>query len=203
MFHHALRAFNLIPVETNSTVLPIGDGQGDRYCGVNYKDAESRCEPCVTNFDCRGKTLCHSEVGACNPNIPSALDRESTDSITSASSDYENSGDDVVDTPMSPMAMVADAVTTLTTNYCGGSWGDAATTCAKACPSGKDSDCAPGQYCFGDITACSSNTAGNVPVSNYCGVNWADAHATCLTSCPGGTDAECPLNQNCFGDIHC
>jgi hypothetical protein len=133
MFHHALRAFNLIPVETNSTVLPIGDGQGDRYCGVNYKDAESRCEPCVTNFDCRGKTLCHSEVGACNPNIPSALDRESTDSITSASSDYENSGDDVVDTPMSPMAMVADAVTTLTTNYCGGSWGDAATTCAKAC----------------------------------------------------------------------
>ena len=34
--------------------------------------------------------------------------------------------------------------------YCGGSWCDAAYTCKTSCPSGQDTDCPTGQYCYAD-----------------------------------------------------
>jgi len=204
MFHHGLRAFNLIPVETNSTILPIGAGLKGRYCGLNWNDARSKCEPCYTNFDCTGATLCHAGIEACKTSVIGTPDSESTNTASGVEGEGTNTQGDVADTPM---AMAA--ATTLTTNYCGKSWGDAAATCAKACPSGIDGECALGEYCFGDITTCSSNTIENVPVarsslgSNYCGASWSDAYSKCSASCPGGTDVECPLNQYCFGDIQC
>jgi hypothetical protein len=106
------------------------------------------------------------------------------------------------------MAPMSSAATT--TNYCGESWSDAASKCAHQCPSGTDTECAPGHYCFGDITTCSNVAAPRssdqgtaATTTNYCGVDWSDAHSKCSVTCPGGTNAECPPGYNCFGDIHC
>ncbi|KAL7558655.1 hypothetical protein ACA910_010031 [Epithemia clementina (nom. ined.)] len=41
------------------------------------------------------------------------------------------------------------------TNYCGTSWGDAATSCAQSCPGGVDGECPSGTQCYGGITGCS------------------------------------------------
>lgn len=150
-FHDALRAFNLIPVETTSTKLPIGDGLGNRYCGLDFDDAGSKCEPCDTNFDCRGATLCYAEVEGCysdviptpGPSTDTALPygTDSLDKNTNAPADYGSAASDIEgeatdvqsDVTDTPIAMVAGAATTHTTNYCGKSWEDAAASCAKTC----------------------------------------------------------------------
>jgi hypothetical protein len=73
------------------------------------------------------------------------------------------------------------------TNYCGTTWTSAATNCAKACPSGLDSECPPNQFCFAEITSCSSNSISIT--TNWCGRDWNDASTHCSQSCPAGLDS--------------
>ncbi|KAL7532158.1 hypothetical protein ACHAXR_009762, partial [Thalassiosira sp. AJA248-18] len=214
MFFDALRAFNLITVETNSTGTPI-----HTYCGVGFNDAGSKCTPCETNYDCAGLELCYADVMACDVPAAAAADEdwdvdvgtnvtmngneEGAASISTVGNDTTEGATIVDAAGDAPVALTMPIAST--TNYCGSSWGDAASKCVNACPSGTSLECAPGQSCFGDITTCSNNNnyGGQMAASNnYCGVDWSDA-STCRSTCPSGTDAECPDNQKCFGDIHC
>lgn len=203
MFLNALRAFNLISVETNSTGTPTLT-----HCGVNFNDAGFKCTPCETNLDCIGLELCYADV-VCNDDgdavgmgeSPGNSTNTTTGNGASVTPSIEGEATNIA--ADAPMAMTA-AVAAFTNNYCGESWGDAAAKCSNACPSGTDIECAPGHYCFGEITTCSNNNAAEAnTASKYCGVDWSDAHSKCSRSCPGGTDAECPLDHMCFGDIHC
>ena len=72
------------------------------------------------------------------------------------------------------------------TNYCGDTWTNAASTCALACPSGMDAECPPSQFCFAEVD-CTQN-APSIR-TNWCGKDWNDAQVQCMTSCPAGLDS--------------
>lgn len=144
-FNSALRAFNLITVETNTTRTPV-----DTYCGVDYNDAGTKCTPCETNFDCTGLELCYAEVKACvvtaaptyaPVEVELDLEIDGVDSETNSTSNStteansnsttEANNTDLLaaeDTPVALSIAVAS-----TTNYCGASWTDAASNCMSAC----------------------------------------------------------------------
>ena len=257
VFFNAMKAFNLIKVETSSTGTPIYT-----FCGVDYNDVGSKCKPCESNFDCAGLELCYDYGKYCElePVVEEAFDVDDAmtnttvdgvegpvsdfplldSNATAANADDSTTIDSESDGPVPLTALIAT-----TTNYCGSSWGNAASECNSVCkclllshafqncdpyngwhlkqtlylsfsydtgPSGQDSECPPGLFCYGDIATCSSNNDGSsigsqmeafVNSNSYCGIDWTNAHAKCSIKCPGGTDAECPGNQKCFGDIHC
>jgi len=134
-----------------------------------------------------------TEIGNINNNtIPENNQVEEADPLGSLEGN--------VTTPETPVALSAQV---FSTNYCGVSWGDASTTCSISCAGGFDSECPPGQKCFGDIS-CSEIPVGGVAttsiekISNYCGADWADASCKCSVTCPGGVDIECPPGHSCF-----
>lgn len=176
VFFDAMRAFNLITVETNSTYTSEGDAPANRHCGVDWDDAASNCDkPCETNMDCTGLELCHAGVAACNVTKEedvTLLDTEEESPVGSGTNTTEEGADfnntdadgdplevddgvsvetDGVDTQ--PVGMTAMSQIAATTNYCGVSWGDAATNCAvhPICPGGTDAECPPGHSCFMDV----------------------------------------------------
>jgi len=149
VFFDALRAFNLIKVETNTTGTPTLT-----YCGLGWNDG-SRCTPCETNMDCTGLELCYSDMKVCamtNPPsaMPVSMPDENDDVVGGNTTD--NSAGTTNVTADAPLAMTISYDSTA--NYCGETWGDAAENCATACPSGTNLECAPGHSCFGDISTC-------------------------------------------------
>ena len=138
-FFNALRAFNLISVETNSTGTPEFT-----FCGVDFNDAGTKCTPCETNIDCTGLELCHADVIRCDPSIAGVDATGSIEGVagsngtnatantfTADSIEGANTTDPAADEPPAMTEMTMPI--TSTTNYCGGSWGDAATNCVSAC----------------------------------------------------------------------
>eukprot|EP00567_Pseudictyota_dubia_P005800 CAMPEP_0197449198 /NCGR_PEP_ID=MMETSP1175-20131217/20345_1 /TAXON_ID=1003142 /ORGANISM="Triceratium dubium, Strain CCMP147" /LENGTH=895 /DNA_ID=CAMNT_0042981233 /DNA_START=206 /DNA_END=2894 /DNA_ORIENTATION=+ len=103
------------------------------FCGVSWFDANSRCQkPCPSG----DPEVCFAPGETCFANCNACV--ESNPSGPSAP------------TP----AMAANY------NYCGTSWADANGKCSQACPGGVDSECLPGEYCFGDCTACTGTPEG-------------------------------------------
>ena len=203
MFFTALKVFGLTD-EPEEPVLT--------FCGVDKTDAESTCTPCETDMDCRGLLLCQSNVTACDvtesvPNVETDMDGSNIfDSAGSTNLPVTNVLPDNGVVDEGPMVSQSAAASIITTNYCGTSWSDAASSCSFACPSGNDRQCPPEHKCFGDIETCSDEDSESIkssgPKSNYCGLNWNHA-ARCSILCSSGTDAECPNGQKCFGDVVC
>ena len=129
-FFNALKAFNLIEVETNnSTGTPV-----HTYCGIDFHDAKSKCTACTTNMDCNGMELCYANVKACldGTNATNAAINIAPGNNSSAATDITlDTGTTGAAASDSPIAMAM--VTASTFNYCGKSWGDAAGDCAQAC----------------------------------------------------------------------
>lgn len=143
-FFNALRAFNLIPFEGgNSTSL---DAPELTFCGVDFVDAGLKCIPCINNLDCNGLDLCHANVEACDVTIIEEAEDGNGTNATAVDPDFNSTtgvnntttedtfnatddGSSEADTPIVPLTM---SIAT-TTNYCGESWGDAATKCTNSC----------------------------------------------------------------------
>lgn len=123
-FNNALRAFDLISVETKGLGAPFLT-----FCGENHDDAGSKCEPCRSNADCTGMELCYSEVMLCDTSaedldISDPEESEDTEDTNAMATDDKESSPEII--PMS-------GVISINRNYCGESWTDAATNCASAC----------------------------------------------------------------------
>lgn len=81
--------------------------------------------------------------------------------------------------------------------YCGLSFQDAATTCGKPCPSGKDNEC------LGAGETCHGNTECGLRSSFYCGSSWFDASDKCSQACPDGDKSVCGEGEECFAWTSC
>lgn len=173
-FYSALEIFELIEPEyvedanvtntTNATAIL-------NYCGVDFSDADSKCStPCTVGpvSGCPGGELCFENVTSCaevssgnqtdasNATPPAngtatppanGTETNSTDTVNvtdTVSVNESNPIDNAIidtDAADAPIALSA----TISTNYCGTSWGDAFATCGIQCIGGFDNECPPGQ----------------------------------------------------------
>jgi hypothetical protein len=203
VYFEALTTFGLVEEEkpldnvanaTNATETLVAYN----YCGVNLDDASRKCSIiCTDDSACPQRENCHLQVVACTE-----IESDDQD-ITGNATFYEDQNATVTDSgeiTESQVEMAALIINEPTdrptlngvalsqsTNYCGTTWTSAATNCAKACPSGLDSECPPNQFCFAEITSCSSNSISIT--TNWCGRDWNDASTHCSQSCPAGLDS--------------
>lgn len=147
VFFDALRSFNLIEVENNSTETPVL-----AYCALGW-DGRGGCTPCVTNKDCSGLELCYADLKACIPTDPPSVNPTLAPVSTPAPVPTLAVNDNVVGTnatdsnpqadspgvaaeaPLTPLTMTAMtmSLTSATNNFCGTTWSDAAENCISAC----------------------------------------------------------------------
>ena len=199
LFIDALISFGLIeeeieeaPIYTNATEVPV-----NYYCGIDLDDAGRKCsivcEDPLDNSTCPEGESCYQTsctvIETDNTTIPieeSNLTLSEDDS--SANETIASSANETVaslnDTQVEMASMLVDEYSQLS-NYCGTTWTTAATGCSLACPSGKDLECPPSQFCFGQITCSPKQDV----TTNWCGIDWNDASRKCSTSCPAGLDS--------------
>lgn len=104
-------------------------------------------------------------------------------------------------------------------NYCGINWPDAARSCSKPCPTGRDNECTSlgSKYSCFYFTGCTEsmgsnendnpdgdgvNASGNVVNNNFCGEKFTDAMRNCNKPCPNGNECLQPF-ERCYAATGC
>jgi len=100
-------------------------------------------------------------------------------------------------TPAPTMAYSPPAGSFSSKRRCGKNYEDAVNSCGSFCPTGANSDCPTGTYCFNDVTC---DLGG---VSSRCGYTYDHAVELCGVACPNNTNEECPSNEYCYKNIEC
>ena len=166
----------------------------DTYCGHNPTS-------CGEGMECHD-TACHVQ------DLAKAEYGEDWKEILMSSLSSEES---------SPQSVKLDYDDPKRKNFCGKSWFDANDNCAIWCL-GEDSDCPPGQGCWGDTTCfydddlqpTTSPTTGpptteapvvmSDPINNqFCGEDWNKALDNCSPDTHCLSDDDCPGGHLCIG----
>ena len=90
--------------------------------------------------------------------------------------------------------------------WCGTTFGDAQTTCTKACPGESDDECPEGMSCFGG-SDCVEEGVPVVREGYRCGKTWEDSSTKCGLECQ--KDEDCTVENGgdegdiCFADVVC
>lgn len=92
------------------------------------------------------------------------------------------------------------------TKWCGATFDDMASQCAKECPNGTDEECDAGEQCWAD-SPCADQEDEMVLKKDlgtkWCGLTFDDMASKCATECPLGTDEECGPGEKCWADSPC
>ncbi|KAL3790789.1 hypothetical protein ACHAWO_012923, partial [Cyclotella atomus] len=88
--------------------------------------------------------------------------------------------------------------------YCSDTWRtpEYSEDCGPPCPSGQNSECPDGLFCYGPSPNCVKTHKVGVG-TKWCGSSFNDMASKCATECPGGTDDECPDGEICWGESPC
>ena len=165
------------------------EGNGTKYCGLDWLDATNCLQPCPRGLDeeCQSNLKCFADITSCNSD-PRGTTLSSVFSQPGALPNHE----DQMPSPTNG-------------NFCGKDWAEASSCRHGACPGGLDGECVDNLKCFGGIEACLQPGVPGAALSNstgrQCGVDWTDASSCSHGPCPGGLDSECAGNLKCFGGV--
>lgn len=187
----------------SSSPLPPSSSTTGNYCGTTWEDAGNRCEttcPGGVDSECPSGQSCFADVSCgsspptsttgnycgttwedagvrCQTTCPNGVDGDcpsgqycfASITCTTSSSPTPAAAPTATRTP-TPTATPLTA-----TNYCGTDWENAQAQCANTCPTGVDSECPAGEYCFASITCSNGGTnpgGGNPEVRGYYELTW-------------------------------
>jgi len=177
---------------------------------LNGCSVESHC-PSGYNDECPGDLSCYGGLGC---NVKDLIEEEEEKAAAAAA----NVGVTAQRIPQNDPRRK---------QFCGISWGSASAACSNWCPNADDSECPPGQTCFGDTscyysddivpTESPTETQSEPPTTRapsvykdpsnrrFCGKNWGLANDLCSieTSCASGSDEDCPKGESCHGGTTC
>ncbi|KAL7488580.1 hypothetical protein ACHAW6_014177 [Cyclotella cf. meneghiniana] len=162
----------------------------NRFCGVNYTDAQGSCSferACPLGTECTDGLACFAGIFCSATTMPPSPKPTAL--------------------PTEAMSIVPTPQPSVFTQFCGINYTDAETNCSPdtACPLG--SECVGGMACFAGITFCPVKNVtyppSPAPTMNtfYCGVNYTDAMESCSTerACPSGFG--CSDGMTCYSGV--
>ena len=163
--------------ETAVERLSAQDPANMKFCGLTLEDAnicstDSHWCPSGQNTECPHGMHCFENT-ACNATELNLVDLDSLNLTAYSILDNET---DALDSNPSHY-------------YCSDTWRTAEYSgdCGPPCPSGQNSECPDGLFCYGPSPNCVETHKAGVG-SKWCGVSYNDMASKCLTECPGGTD---------------